>query len=112
MDRNGLTHIALIVLSLAWHTELSCAHEQMPISQSQGWADAAAFGFSPEAGGADNTLALQRAVDQGGTVVVSRPGTYPVAGTENESQPDDRRMLGYQNGGVVKMTLASTCKIA
>ncbi|TWU21427.1 hypothetical protein Poly41_71550 [Novipirellula artificiosorum] len=49
MDRNGLTHIALIVLSMAWHTELSYAHEQMP---------------------------------------------------------------GYQNGGVIKMTLASTCKIA
>ena len=46
-----------------------------------GFTDAAAFGFSPVASGLENTRALQRAVDQGGTVVVSRPGTYAVAGT-------------------------------
>lgn len=46
-----------------------------------GFVDAARFGFSPEATGTDNTQALQRAVDQGGTVIVSRPGVYPVAGT-------------------------------
>ncbi|MFZ5828955.1 MAG: hypothetical protein ACOY3P_02665 [Planctomycetota bacterium] len=47
----------------------------------QGIADAAAFGFSPDASGQENTRALQRAVDQTGTVVVRRPGTYSVAGT-------------------------------
>lgn len=46
-----------------------------------GFTDAAAFGFSPAATGVDNQQALQRAVDQGGTVIVSRPGTYRLAGT-------------------------------
>jgi hypothetical protein len=46
-----------------------------------GFTDAGAFGFSPDAPGPDNTQALQRAVDQGGTIVVSRPGIYAVAGT-------------------------------
>lgn len=44
-------------------------------------ADAAAFGFSPEASGLENVKALQRAVDQGGTITVSRPGTYKMAAT-------------------------------
>ena len=46
-----------------------------------GERDASAFGFSTEATGTKNTAALQRAVDGGGTVLVSRPGVYPVAGT-------------------------------
>ena len=46
-----------------------------------GFTDAAAFGFSPAANGQDNTEALQRAVDEGGTIMVSRPGIYRVAGT-------------------------------
>lgn len=48
---------------------------------SNGFTDAAIFGFSPEASGLDNTRALQRAVDQTGTIVVSRPGIYKIAGT-------------------------------
>jgi hypothetical protein len=39
------------------------------------------FSFSPEASGVENTEALQRAVDQGGTITVTRPGTYSMAGT-------------------------------
>ena len=46
-----------------------------------GFANAAAFGFSPEASGMDNTKALQRAVDQGGTIVVSR------VRSKNSAQP-------------------------
>ena len=45
------------------------------------YLDASAFGFSPEASGVENTSALQKAVDQGGTVTVTRPGTYKIAGT-------------------------------
>ncbi len=45
------------------------------------FTDAAHFGFSPEASGVENTKALQQAVDQTGTIVVSRPGTYKIAGT-------------------------------
>ena len=46
-----------------------------------GFVDAAAFGFLPDASGEANTTALQKAVDQTGTIVVSRPGTYDIAGT-------------------------------
>lgn len=50
-------------------------------SHAAGFTDAANFGFSPEATGVDNMKALQRAVDCTGTIVVSRPGTYALAGT-------------------------------
>ncbi len=53
--------------------------KMMPVTS--GFTDAAGFGFSPEASGIENTKALQRAVDQTGTIIVSRPGTYKVAGT-------------------------------
>ena len=43
--------------------------------------DAAVFGFSPAASGVDNAKALQRAADQGGTIVVSQPGVYKIGGT-------------------------------
>jgi hypothetical protein len=45
------------------------------------FTDAADFAFSARAGGMENTRALQRAVDQGGTITVSQPGTYQIAGT-------------------------------
>lgn len=43
--------------------------------------DAHDFGFSPEASGIDNARALQKAVDQGGTIHVTRPGVYRIAAT-------------------------------
>ncbi len=46
-----------------------------------GFTDAADFGFSPDATGMENAKALQRAVDGGGTIVVSRQGTYRLAAT-------------------------------
>lgn len=46
-----------------------------------GFANAADFGFSPDAGGIENSKALQRAVDHGGTITVSRQGVYKMAGT-------------------------------
>ena len=46
-----------------------------------GFTNAADFGFSPEASGIENATALQKAVDQTGTIVVSHPGTYKIAGT-------------------------------
>ena len=45
------------------------------------FTDAATYGFSPGASGIDNTRALQKAVDLTGTIVVSQPGTYKMAGT-------------------------------
>lgn len=41
----------------------------------------AEFGFLPEASGIQNTKALQKALDKGGTIVISHPGTYKLAGT-------------------------------
>ncbi len=46
-----------------------------------GFVDAAQFGFAPDASGTANQQALQRAVDGGGTIFVTRPGVYPLAGT-------------------------------
>ncbi len=45
------------------------------------WADAADYGFHPEASGMENAKALQLALDRGGTVTVSRPGIYKLAQT-------------------------------
>lgn len=46
-----------------------------------GFADAADFGFSPDASGLENTKALQKSVEEGGTILISRPGVYKIAGT-------------------------------
>ena len=43
--------------------------------------DAAEFGFSPEASGVANAMSLQKALDEGGTVTVRRPGDYRIAST-------------------------------
>lgn len=50
-------------------------------SQTGPFTDAATYGFLPEASGIENMRALQQAVDQTGTIVVGRPGTYKMAGT-------------------------------
>jgi len=57
------------------------AQAQKIPAPGSGFTDAAAYGFSPEATGSDNVKALQQAVDRTGTVIVSRPGIYKVAGT-------------------------------
>jgi hypothetical protein len=46
---------------------------------TQGFTDAASFGFSPAATGLENATALQKAADMAGTIIVSQPGTYKVA---------------------------------
>ena len=46
-----------------------------------GFIDAGTYGYSPTASGVENTKALQKAVDFGGSIGVSRSGTYSVAGT-------------------------------
>ncbi len=51
------------------------------VLSKNGFVNAADFGFSPEISGIENTKAMQRAVDQKGTIVISRPGTYKIAGT-------------------------------
>ena len=60
---------------------LARAAEPTASPSAPGFVDAAQFGFSPMASGIENTAALQRAVDRTGTIIVSRPGTYRIAGT-------------------------------
>ncbi len=50
-------------------------------AQCPAWVDASSFGFSPESDGIENMEALQRAVDEGGTILITRPGIYNIAGT-------------------------------
>ncbi len=38
-------------------------------------------GFSPNASGIDNSIALQKALDRTGNVVISQPGIYQLAAT-------------------------------
>ena len=69
-----ITH-KLIVLSILFLAV-------MPLQATEkGFTDAAEFGFSPDATGIENVKALQKAVDQTGTIIVSQPGVYKVAGT-------------------------------
>jgi hypothetical protein len=49
--------------------------------QVAGFLDAGTLGFSPEKSGTENAKALQRAVDQAGTIIVSQPGIYRMAAT-------------------------------
>ncbi len=58
-----------------------CSSLALPQCRAAGFTDAGAYGFSPDATGVTNTKALQRAIDQTGTIVVSRPGVYKLAGT-------------------------------
>ncbi|WP_422351091.1 hypothetical protein [Flagellimonas sp.] len=50
-------------------------------SQGSGITNASTFGFSPDATGIENVKSLQAALNQGGNIIVSKPGTYKVAGT-------------------------------
>jgi len=52
-------------------------HDQI----QNGFVNVADYGFSPDASGKENVIALQKAVDKGGTVIVSTPGTYEMANT-------------------------------
>ncbi|MDB6016594.1 MAG: hypothetical protein JWR19_1083 [Pedosphaera sp.] len=83
--RQGLNcSLALLIaftLALAQAELLALPQSAASEVAGQGFTDAVGFGFSPEASGLDNIKALQRAVDQGGTIMVSQPGTYKMAGT-------------------------------
>jgi hypothetical protein len=70
--------VAAISNVLSAKPEYSASVNQRSAS---GFTDAAAFGFAVESSGVENAKALQRAVDQGGTIVVSRPGIYQMART-------------------------------
>lgn len=84
--RSLLNLLLAFVLSVTVNSTVgqTAATKLKPMAAKQGeggFLNAASFGFSPDASGTDNTLALQRAVDQGGTIIVSQPGIYKTAGT-------------------------------
>ncbi|MEJ5993767.1 glycosyl hydrolase family 28 protein [Pedobacter sp. Du54] len=58
-----------------------CLACTMSKAQHGGYINAADYGFSPNATGLDNVKAFQKAVDQSGTIIVSKPGIYKMAGT-------------------------------
>lgn len=51
------------------------------LNEKSFFVNPADFGFSPQAGGIQNTKSLQKALDMGGTIIISQPGTYKLAGT-------------------------------
>jgi len=63
------------------------------------FADAASFGFLPNESGVNNVKSLQTALDQGGTIVVSKQGTYKVSGT---AYIGDNTSLIFGNGVVIE----------
>ena len=79
--KNLLTLLSLFSIGTAVAEPVPEAPAEKSSHVSHGFKDAASYGFLPEASGAANTKALQDAVDQGGTIVVSQPGTYRLAGT-------------------------------
>jgi hypothetical protein len=63
--------------------------------------NAAAFGVSPGASGLENAESLQRAVEGGGTIVLERPGVYPIARTVFL---DSDTALGFGHGVTLRKT--------
>lgn len=61
--------------------------------------DASSFGFSPDASGVENARSLQKAVDGGGTIAISKPGVYPLAATVYLCS---HTSLVFGNGVIVK----------
>lgn len=51
------------------------------VCQNASFLDASQFGFSTEATGIQNAKSLQKALNFGGTIIVSKPGTYKIAET-------------------------------
>lgn len=80
MSLRNLAVLAFLQLTLAAATA-ALNSERTPALPGQTFVDAADYGFSPSASGLANAQALQRAVDRTGTVLVTRPGTYKLAGT-------------------------------
>ncbi len=81
LKRTFISGIGLVLSCFLLVTSTLEAAGVVPESSGQGFTDAGAFGFSAHAGGIENARALQKAIDQGGTIVVSQPGIYKIAST-------------------------------
>lgn len=79
--RKNVVFLILLMGLLGIRSLIYASNSKNPALFGDGFTNAAEFGFSPLASGAENTKALQRAVDCTGTVIVSNLGTYKMAGT-------------------------------
>ena len=86
---------AIFRFSLALSMLAASAHAQ--------FKDAAQFGFLPENDGFKNAEALQKAVDGGGTIAVSKKGVYAIS---KEIRIGDNTHLVFGADTVVKKTAA------
>ena len=82
MDRKTISILILLILGLSHLGATKVMSENLSQSEdSPGFTDAKIFGLSPEASGVENAIALQKAIDTGGTIIVSQPGIYKMAST-------------------------------
>ena len=71
----------LLILVLLATVGSSVLFAKSDAANKSNFCNAADFGFSPNVSGIENVKALQKAIDQTGTIIVSQPGTYKMAGT-------------------------------
>lgn len=75
--------VFLSVILISWGlsveaSETLCENPDYHVNSS-GYTDAGEFGFSPDMSGIENVKVLQKAIDNGGTIIVSKPGMYKIA---------------------------------
>lgn len=73
----------ILILVIFVNTTMIFARPKKAVDEvcKNGFVNAADFGLNPNASGVENALALQKALDNRGTIVVSRPGVYKIAQT-------------------------------
>lgn len=76
-----LTLLSFLVFSKTVDSAILSKEACVTEFNAKGFTDASSYGFSPEASGITNAMALQKALDQTGTIIVNIPGIYKVAGT-------------------------------
>ncbi|WP_375444773.1 hypothetical protein [uncultured Fibrella sp.] len=82
MNYSFLLLVFIDFLAITSRSLATSVSVQMPVNQSNyAFTDAADFGYSPTETGVNNVKALQAAVDKGGTITISKVGTYKMAGT-------------------------------
>lgn len=72
---------ALLVVTSIYAKDKSKSKKSNHQIETVGFTNASAYGFSPDATGMENVVAMQKAIDLGGTIIVSQPGTYNIAST-------------------------------
>ena len=79
--KSTIKYFFLIVLLIGCNSLFASTIRGSLEGFSNGFIIANDYGFSPDSSGITNTRILQEVVDQGGTVIISNPGVYKIAGT-------------------------------